>query len=778
MKLPISFLEKKEASLYYLALILRNEKVNAIIMEGVDRNLRIVSQFEEPFSDSIENATLEELLNVFDKAISKAEEALPNNVETQKTIFGLKASWIEDNKIKKEYLDKLKRASSELGLTPIGFIILNEALIKFIEKEEGAPITAILAEIGKKYVTVSWIKAGKILEAKNSLIHESAAYTVDSLLKHFESPEIMPSRIILFDSNEELAQELTGHQWSKSLPFLHLPQIETLSLNFDANAMLLGVSAQLGLNAIAGFKKKMEEEIPELHSQDFIEKVKEETTQEPQKEEILTEEIVEESKGDTIEQLDENVSLEFFGFLEGKDIAKTTPQTKMTEKATEELENIPQKIVEEKIELIPDDILLSEEKEELPGKTVMILPKIKETLFSIFKTFKKLPLNKLFALIPTSGGKNKLIVIPIVLVVLVILLFMVLGFFAKATVTLGVKPDISEKTQSVTFSTTAGTDVKNNVIAAEFVSVSEDGTDTTPATGKKSVGNKAKGTVTVFNNDTSPVTLSSGTKITSSNGLIFTLDSGVNVASASGDPFSGTKPATANVNVTSDTFGTEYNLPSGTKFSLSGNSAVAAKNDNPFSGGTKKDITVVSKDDTAKLLESLPKKLEDKAKNDLSQKVSSDKAVLPNFASETFDKKTFDKNVGDEANQLTLTGTVSFEGISYKKDDLVALANNLFDANDITINKDNLNITVKDIKTKEKEADANLQIQALLLPKIDNAALTKQIAVQSVSKATASLSSLSRVSSVTISISPSIPFLPKSLPGNSNNIKIVIKLNG
>ena len=793
MKLPaLSFLEKKEKPEFFLALILRNEKANAVILEQVERKLRIVSQFEESFEDSVETATTEEFLNVLDKAISGAEDALPPNIETQKTIFGLKGSWVEDNKIKKEYFDKLKKACHELALTPIGFLVLNEAIISLIQKEEGAPITAILTEIGKKHVTVSWVKAGKILESKSSEIHQTASYTIDTLLKHFESPEIMPSRIILFDAQENLSQELIGHQWSKSLPFLHLPQIVNLNLNFDAGAMLFGAAAQMGFGVIQGFSQKpKDEEIPQMTPEEFNAGPIEPPTH---REEVLTETIAEESvpSENKIEQLDDAVSSEFFGFVTDEDIAKTTPapeQKKEEEKTQEEkvqenVEHPKSENISEEIEQIPEKIFLTEEEgQPIPNKVMLVFPKVILVLKKILGLGKKIPLKKPnvpFTLPAILGaGKGKLIFIPIFLVIIVVLVLFYSFFGGSATVTLNVSPDVSEKSQTVTFSVSNPTDVKNNVIAAEFTSVSEDGTSSTPATGKQDVGDKAKGTVTVFNNSSDSVSLSSGAKITSSNGLVFTLNNAVSIASASGDPFSGTKPSTATVNVTASTFGTDYNLPSGTKFSIGDNAAIAAKNDNAFSGGTKKEITVISKDDIAKLLTDLPKNLEDKAKSDISSKLASDKALLPAFASESVDKKNFDKNVGDQASQVTLTGTVTYQGISYAKNDLVSLAANLFNSQNITINKDNLNVNVKDTKTKtNKDVDANLDIQAILLPKIDNAALAKQIAGQSVTKAKTELSSISRVSSVIISISPNIPLLPKSLPRNSKNIKIIIKLNG
>src|ERR1035437_6980201 len=245
MKLP--FLEKKEKPECFPALVLRNEKVTSIIFEKIGTTIKYISHGEEEFKNTVEDAETEEFLEVLDKTITQAESALPENIETHKTIFGLKESWIEDNKIKKEYLEKLKKASGELSLDPIGFLVFAESIINLVQKDEGAPVTAILTDIGSKFITVSLVKSGRIIETKSSEIHENAPYTVDTLLKHFQTPEVMPAKIILFDSEEEeLTQAFMNHQWSKSLPFLHLPQIISLPIDATIKAMLLGAATQMG----------------------------------------------------------------------------------------------------------------------------------------------------------------------------------------------------------------------------------------------------------------------------------------------------------------------------------------------------------------------------------------------------------------------------------------------------------------------------------------------------------------------------------------------------
>src|SRR3989344_1153988 len=245
MKLPfLPSFKKQPVIAYFLVLVLRNEKVNAVIFEEIEGKIKILGEKQEYFSESIEDADLDEFLKVLDSAISGAESALPENVQTHKTIFGIKDEWAQNNQIKKEYLEKLKKAWEELELTPIGFLVIPQAIIHLLQKEEGAPVSAILAEVNKKSVTVTLIRGGKIIETKTSDIHDTVPFTVDTLLKHLHTSEVLPSRIIVFNGEGNLSQEFIGHGFSKRLPFLHFAQITDLPQGFDARSVLFGAAAQ------------------------------------------------------------------------------------------------------------------------------------------------------------------------------------------------------------------------------------------------------------------------------------------------------------------------------------------------------------------------------------------------------------------------------------------------------------------------------------------------------------------------------------------------------
>lgn len=715
MKLTsLPFFKKKNPLSYFLVLVLRDEKVSAVIFEELEGKIRVIGQHSEYFQKPIEKTTIDEMLEVLDKAISSAESSLPKNIETQKTIFGLIESWVENDKIKKEYLLKLKKVSDELGLTPIGFLIIPQAISHLLQKEEGAPLSAILTELGNKSITVSLIRAGRIIETKSSEIHESLPYTLDTLLKHFQASEILPSRIILFDGEKDLSQEFISHTWSKSLPFLHLPQIATLPPNFDARAVLFGAATQMGFEVLGPIKKELTKSIPEIEK----------------------------------EQEEEYSPLVDFGFTGEKKITKIPIQQPLDK------DQGKQEINSTKSSKINFNLALAMIKDKL------------SKLYHFKKILVSIPHPKKYFWIP-------------IIVFISIALFIVFYLFGTSvTVVLTIKPRIIEQNKNVSFSTSKATDPSKGILAAETVSISEEGSSSIATTGKKEIGDQAKGKVTIFNSLTQAKTLPEGTIIKSPNGLEFTLDDSLSikgVASHSADET--VSPSMAVVSVTATQIGKESNLPSGGKFSVANfdTSEIVAKNDNPFSGGTKKEVTVVAKNDVDRLLEELPKTFEKKAKDHLSKQISKDKSLLAIFTNRT-DKKKLDRQVGEQTDKVTLSATVIYEGIAYRKDDLKSLARSLIQnsiPNNITVNYENLRIGIKDLLQKKDNINLTLNIKALLQPKIDQKSLASQLSGMSYEDARGKLSRIPQVSDIKIHISPDIPFLPKILTKTSKNIKIV-----
>ncbi|MDO8460935.1 MAG: hypothetical protein Q7S38_00670 [bacterium] len=736
MKLPFSFnFNKKEEPEYLLALLLKDEKANAIMVEKLAGVIRVISTHEEYFNDSIETATQEELLEVLDKTISTAEEKLPPQIEVKKTIFGVKEEWATDAGIKKEYLEKLKFVSQSLDLSPIGFLVIIEAITHALQKEEGAPVSAILVEPGKKHIGVSLLRAGRIIETRHAPIEGSIVKTTDAILHNFTQYEILPSRIIISynKSGDELHQEFIAHSWSKSLPFLHVPQIMILPEDFEAKAVLVGAATQMGLEFL---KEKTPIEEPEHTVQKHKQKLSE--------------------------------PIENFGFITEKDIARKEdlPAGPLRREASRQESHI--KVVDNREAETPL-------KKQTTHFSSLIMGGA-NTLAKVFSfLFAKL---RFFNLSLPKGGK--IIFIPPIIIIFIILFIALYIFILKATITLTISPKVIEKNQAITIATTTPTDLSKNIIQGQFLEVSQEGIATVDTTGTKEVGDKSKGEVTFYSRFTEEKTLPKGTVLTSSNNLEFILDDNISFASSSADASS--PPSTKKASVTAKIIGKESNLPSGAKFTVGvlEQSVVIAKNDTAFSGGSKKEVVVVSKDDLAKLKTQLPKDLEKKAKETLDKELSQNSAILPVFIKTTLTKTEFDKKEGEETKDVTLKGTVAYQTVSYKKSDFEEFTNDLLkrDLRDMTFDKNKIAYELKNAKLKDKNnLSATIFIKAFLIPNIDNQQLKDSISGKSFDNTREILGKLPQVSGVDILLTPNLPFLPALLPRLSQNITLILETN-
>lgn len=806
MKLPFTlpFGNKPVETDYYLILVLRDEKISAVILEEHAEALSVKNLYEEILETPLEQIDPDTLTQLLDKTISKAEEVLPPDVQTQKTIFGVKDSWVEEKKIKKQFLDILKQVGSTLGLKPIGFLVISEAIAHQIQLEEGAPLSGIVAEIGKYSVTLTLFKGGRLIETHSGPNDESITHTVDTLLKHMVSVEILPSRLLLLNADHQsnIQQEFISHQWSKSLPFLHMPQISLLSENFDAIAAVYGAGTQMNFSILSTAFTKQASDITPLEAHTRLASTKEAELPEETKaeikhakeeqadEEAVSKKAAEDKK--TAEDKQEEKELDTlktgadnFGFVMDEDISNIMKPT--ISQPTPSVSNVSEPFFPSN----NTETALREEPSEDPGEIDETLPARSRrsttspfarlssmfsrislpSLAGITGIFRSLPLGRL-------GGNKKMVLLPLTILVIGILLVIGYGYIEKATVTLFIKQKAFDDTASITFGVDAGNDFGSNVIGAKTVSVSIDGSVTGDATGKKDIGDKAKGSITLYNSGDTDKTLPAGTTITSSTSVAFTLDSATTIPGSSGDIFSGTKPGTAPAQITAKNLGPEGNLPSGTKFTVGGSSTIAGRNDSAFSGGSKKTVQVVAKTDRDKLLLQLPKQLEDQAKSEIGKKVESGEVLLPFDLDTHIDKQEFDKAVDDQAKQVTLTGSVTFTGIIYKTDDLKQYTLGRVKektSSDISLADNNLKEDVSELKkVSDNQISATLTMKAGLLPTLDISHLQENIKGKPIPDALAYLKTLPQTEKVEITFSPSIPLLTRSLPKRVSNIHITV----
>jgi len=305
----------------------------------------------------------------------------------------------------------------------------------------------------------------------------------------------------------------------------------------------------------------------------------------------------------------------------------------------------------------------------------------------------------------------------------------------------------------------------------EVLTVTEIGTKKGVATGKKMVGDKAKGTVTIYSASAAK-TFPEGTLLTSPEGLKFILDQDTPVASASDF----LTPSTAIAKVTAVEISDKYNLAANTKFTIGTSASYLAKNDSAFAGGNAHEAIVITKEDQNRLMATLSAEFTVKAQNDLRTKLSSGQSLLPNAVTSQVAKKKFSKDIDQEGDTVNLDLTVDFKGVVISKEEVIAKFKEKFSADipagfDFSVDQSNL-----EIKSTKQDKTGNLvltsHLTAKLLPQINGPEIIKNIAGKSSKEATKIIMSVTGVSGVDFEVNPKFfqPVVNLFLPWRSGAI--------
>lgn len=396
----------------------------------------------------------------------------------------------------------------------------------------------------------------------------------------------------------------------------------------------------------------------------------------------------------------------------------------------------------------PQQILVTEE----------IKPKFPKVKFSLSKlTLPKF--NFSFPNVPKIPKIGLLLAAVLLMILLIIGLVSAYWFWPKAQVNLL----LQTKTQQQ--------QIEVNLDSKLKWEVDEGLTQKAAATGKKLVGDRAKGVITIYNGTKNSKAFTKGTIISASNNLKFTLDSDATVASVSGDITTQLVPGKSNVNITASDIGPEGNLGVNQVFKIADypTDSYVAKNMTAFSGGTSREISVITRDDQDNLLTAVKAQLLEKAKKGLLQKPQNGEKILEETLVSEVTQKKFDKEVGQEATEISLSLALHFSVLGYKEGDLVAgLIPQGFE-----INKNSLKVDLLDLQ-KNKDGtyklEANLEIS--FLPKINNLEIKKNLAGKNLKEVDSYLRGLGNIQGYEVKFQRPFFSVKNVLPHVSQNIVI------
>jgi len=656
-----------------------------------------------------------EMLGAADAALSSSVQKLPEEYkEPSKTVFGVPGSWVAGGEIKEEYLAKIKHICNELSLTPVGFVVIAEAVAHFFKSEEGAPLNAVVVGLGAQVLEISIFKLGSLVGTTSVARSVSLIEDVTEGLTRFEGASPIPSRIILFDGKEgeleEAKEALMAASWEETekIKFLHTPKVEILSPDRKVLATSLAGAAEIG--DVKAIVSKEESDIP--------------------KEAPLSGDVA------NVELPKEEINPRDLGFAINEDVS----------------------LKQNAINPIPAAVPLVPTSSPKPDfKINGYIEKTKNLLHNFF-TGKKLFVNIAIILGVLIGG------------------FVVFWWFVPtAKVSIAVTPKQFEQEVDVSFSTTGESNIASAVIPGEETEAEAQGDKTQATTGKKVVGDKAKGTVEIQNGTAFPINLASGTFLVSSGNFKFGIDNSASISAA----LSPSSPGTTSVSVTADSIGAEYNLAKDEIFRV-GNypkAEVDAAATADFSGGSSRDISAVDKSDQENLAIALKEELTQNAIGDITEKVLDDQIFVDDVVAIDIIKETFDHKVGEEAGNLKLSLSINVRGVASDRAKFLEFARSVLQEkipSGFVLRDSQIGYKFKFVDEKDGKLNYKVVLTANFLPEIKTDEIIKQISGKTPDVAKNYLSGVPGFVRAEVKLKPSLPGPFSTLPRISKNIKIEV----
>ncbi len=357
--------------------------------------------------------------------------------------------------------------------------------------------------------------------------------------------------------------------------------------------------------------------------------------------------------------------------------------------------------------------------------------------------------------------------------VIALLALVYAAFFVLPKATIAIQTETSGVNSSIDFvasPTTQDANIDGGVIPAKMAESQKTETQSVAATGQKDLGTKASGSVTLSIPCSavsgSPPTIPAGTGVSTSD-LTFITQSSTSLTTPS---FSGGCKFTGSTNVTAQNNGDQYNINSGRSFTVAGYSSVTGTNGSGFSGGSSKIAKVISQQD----IDNAKQKLSDvtqEVKAEL-QKELEDKqyyAILDTFVTKSESIKPSNE-VGQEANEVTITAERVFTMTGVKRDDLRALVEHEVkdetESRSLRVQDDGIDQATFRLGDRKDDGTTNItmQVQIALGPNINEEQLKKDIAGKKKGDVENKVKSFDGVESVEVTFSPFwVSMAPRSI---------------
>ncbi len=761
----------------YMGLILKENEGEVILLEA-NSETRIIHPLDQKkftFTDAWEHLDAD-----VDQTLFELEKR--SNVEIEKTVLFVYSHFVDQEKktIRNPYKGKIKALADELGLTLMGFVEFHEALGIYFHSVEQTPLSAIVIELDGPAVSIFVYKGGKIDHAQTIAHTSDLIGDLERVFAQLKDSSYLPARIILYDSTDlqEISSKLMAHAWDEKL-FIQIPKVEVIAAEKLQSALYscfakqvfeeVGTPRVAVAGAAGGAGRGIgEDDEEEANTTSQVEqalptsKVDETNDDSTNTNEEISESNTEVDADDPVYDEDvEEVSSksavsEASGFVIGKDIAQgAVAQSVMSAQSERSVETVqaPNTSPSRPAVYAVDHSDSEEDFSPKAPKKPLKLPS-----FSL----PQISLNGLnFSFMKSKGVIFALIAL--------VLLAIVGGVFASTYYLHKAQITLLYRTPKIT------KEITMNDVRTKDQSKTIEVSDNVAATGKKTVGEKAKGSIQIFNVEKAERSLKKGTEVKTEGGIVFTLDSDAKVASASSSTTSGgdvtITTGKQKVAVTAAALGTEGNIGKDTKLTFSGISSESLKAaaDGAFTGGTKRDITTVSRDD----IDKLDKKVKAAAKNQVKTESS-----ITQLAVVTLSNEDYSHEVGQEGAEVSIKAQAT---VTIPQSDEAAIKSEIARklASDVesgyALTKESIQYVVTKASDKGGKVNVTLKVSATPQYVLNRERFLLDVKGKSTQVVTDIAKSDYQAADSTIEVNTFIPFLKSRLPFFNKNIQTEVR---
>ncbi len=641
---------------------------------------------------------------------------LPEEQEPVQTAFVLPPFWISsEGKIVPHKLKLIENLCKNLNLKPIGFIANDEAVVEEFNQNDGFPASFILLHISPSDFTLSLAYLGHIKERiKKRFEGEFKPQYVESSLLELKSESALPPQIIVFGQvHHDILISLKNYAWvgKKDIEtFLHFPDVKYYLPEELVDIFSKIIISQMNPQAVTASIPVDEPEILLEEEPEVSEEVEEELISQPESlsrdedfEDEKTLDLAEVPPDDLGFSVPKDYS-EKLPVIDAKDFPLFSQRNEVSEPIANDVSSVPKFSFKAPKLKIPFDF---------PRKFHRPKISFKNNYYFLF----------IFALAPL------LLLIPLLL--------------SNANITLFVTPYSFDKQIPITLDTgSQAINTSTGVIPVAKKEFSVNTSTTQRTTGQKTVGDKAKGSILIFNILGKAQSLPRGSVLTDPSGKKYELADSVSVATSSFDINAGIlKPGQTTALAVASDIGPEYNTTKDTKLQFkdfSENSLIAKVSDT-FTGGSKKQINAVSDQDQ----KDLSQKVDQSITESINAKINTELSNIPGIIKETIQSKKnkvdFSREVGEEADELSATADASVVVFTLDPAIKEQIINSFLskepDFAQIQIDPSTFNLSFKFTKIDTNSAKGIMTITGKALPKIDIAKLKKDLVAKTKSTA-------------------------------------------